>query len=40
MPDPQPKYQPNDPRFYTFRNKFGNMGNLIGGKVDANIIKR
>lgn len=24
MPDPQ--YQPNDPRYYTVRDKFGNMG--------------
>ena len=33
MPDPQ--YKPNDPRYYSFRNEYGNMGNLIGGQMDG-----
>ena len=31
MPDPQ--YLPDDPRYYSVRDKFGNMGTLVQSKA-------
>lgn len=34
---PDPRYKANDPKYYTVRGQFGNMGNLIGGQIDETL---